>query len=133
MKNEVIEYVMNSPGNTNRAVLESMLQTINGGSGVTLPVVKITSDVAGNGGVLSEDETAQLAKALESDIAAVILNMQGIPRVFLCAKVTQEEMTVFVGSASIKLEAEESPGHYITVTYTLVCGVVDGVGSLTLA
>lgn len=31
MKNEVIEYVMNSPGNTNRAVLESILEAGNGG------------------------------------------------------------------------------------------------------
>jgi len=36
MKNEVIEYVMNSPGNTNRAVLESMLEAI--GSCVSIPI-----------------------------------------------------------------------------------------------
>lgn len=33
MKNKVIEYVMNSPGNTNRAVLESLLETIIGDGG----------------------------------------------------------------------------------------------------
>lgn len=33
MKNKVIEYVMNSPGNTNRAVLESILKTNVGDSG----------------------------------------------------------------------------------------------------
>lgn len=35
MKNKVIEYVMNSPGNTNRAVLESLLNTIDN-SGATV-------------------------------------------------------------------------------------------------
>lgn len=33
MKNKVIEYVMNSPGNTNRAVLESLLEAIIGDGG----------------------------------------------------------------------------------------------------
>lgn len=51
MKNKVIEYVMNSPENTNRAVLESMLEAINGGSASKKKVFYLTGN--------EEDVTAQ--------------------------------------------------------------------------
>ena len=41
---DVINYVMNTPGNTNRAVLGSMLDSIGSGSGNSILIVHFTND-----------------------------------------------------------------------------------------
>ena len=43
-KEEILDYVMNSPGNTNRAVLSGMLDSVTGGSGGETLIV---NDVGG--------------------------------------------------------------------------------------
>ena len=45
-KNDVIEYVMNTPHNTNRAVLNSMLNQLaeGGGGGGSAPVINVVND-----------------------------------------------------------------------------------------
>lgn len=42
IKNDIIEYVMNTPHNTNRAVLESMLNQVNNESGGNIDVAEVT-------------------------------------------------------------------------------------------
>ena len=101
-----------------------------GGSpaGDGLPVVKIT-EVNSDGVIVSAEETAQLAKALESDVAFVVATANGYPRVFSCARMTtEEEGTFFIGSACYGVEATESPGSYLSVVASAIFGVMDGVG-----
>lgn len=44
-KNDVMDYVMNSPGNTNRAVLSSMLDSIGGGGTGNLLLHEVTETI----------------------------------------------------------------------------------------
>lgn len=46
-KNDILDYVMNTPGNTNRAVLSGMLDSMSGSGGDEMLVVSITVTPAG--------------------------------------------------------------------------------------
>ena len=84
MKNEVIEYVMNSPGNTNRAVLVNLLDKAIGSGGMSvIDVGNFNNAVAGK--PLSADVNAALDAAYASGMPIITKGiLEGMPIALVC-------------------------------------------------
>lgn len=142
-KNDIIEYVMTTPNNTNRAVLSSMLNQLTeggddgGGSWTVLTEESVTTEASGSG---LYETSLEYSELITADSVRITLN--GVE--YTCTNISEESDEGAYGAEipdwsiyPFRLESSESPfggvtNHIITEsagTYTIKIEVPQSDGS----
>jgi hypothetical protein len=113
-KNTILNYVMNTPRNTNRAVLEGMLDSIasagGGSSQLTIAELSITSDTSATC-ELSHDEITSLLDAKKPVLIVWAYQPEGAPFVLMSGSHLAEHSTGTIG-IDIRGERWSCPSGY---------------------